>query len=282
MTAIVLGLISALSWGSGDFFGGLSSRRVGAYRAVLYAEAAGLVLLLLALPIVREPLPALSDLLVAAGVGGIGCLALVMLYLAMTRGQMSIAAPVSALLGAALPIVVGAVTEGLPGLAQMAGFGFALAAVWLISQSGEGSARSRLSDLGLPLLAGLGFGLYFVLMHLSSQTATYWPLTAARSGGTLVMALYILWRRPPGEEKILDLPRRALPLVSLAGVLDVGGNLFYILAGQSGRLDIAAVLASLYPGMTVFLAWLILKERLNRSQALGIGAALAAIVLMTL
>jgi drug/metabolite transporter (DMT)-like permease len=278
MASILFGLLSALSWGGGDFLGGLSGRRMGAALAVLYAELAGLILLLAALPLVGESRPPSGNLLVAAGVGGVGCLSLLMLYAAMARGQMSIAAPVSALLAAALPILVGAFTEGLPGPTKLAGFAFALAAVWLISQE-SGSARphlERLADLRLPLLAGIGFGLYFVLINRVSQTATLWPMVASRSGGTLVMLIYVLLRRSP-----LRIQSTALPLVSLAGVLDVGGNFFYILAGQAGRMDVAAVLASLYPGGTVFLAWLVLKERLSRAQVLGILAALVAIVLMT-
>ena len=278
MASIFFGLLSALSWGGGDFFGGLSGRRIGAALAVLYAELAGLVLLLAALPLVNEPRPPTGDLLVAMGVGGVGCLSLVMLYAAMARGQMSIAAPVSALLAAALPILVSAFTEGLPGTARLAGFAFALAAIWLISQAGD-SARprlERLADLALPLLAGIGFGLYFVLIHSVTQTATLWPLLAARGGGTLVMLVYVLLRRAP-----LRIRAAVIPIVCLAGLLDVGGNLFYILAGQAGRLDVAAVISSLYPGGTVFLAWLFLKERISRAQGLGILAALAAIVLMT-
>jgi drug/metabolite transporter (DMT)-like permease len=279
VTSILLGLISALSWGSGDFFGGLSSRRIGPYLAVLYAEAGGLALLLVALPVVGEPMPPIGALWMPAAVGGVGCLALVLLYKAMIGGKMSIAAPISALLGVILPIVVGIFTDGLPGALKLMGFGFALAAIWLISKSDKPGRQSaaQLAELRLPFLAGLGFGLYFILMHFATQTATLWPLAAARTGGTLVILAYVLWQRMP-----LGVPPAVMPIVGVAGLLDVGGNLFYILAGQVGRMDVAAVLASLYPGATIFLAWLFLKERIGRAQALGIGAALAAIVLMTL
>lgn len=278
MNSIVLGLISALSWGSGDFLGGLTSRRIGSYLAVLYAELAGLVLLLIALPFVNEPLPPIGQLLLAAAVGATGCVALVLLYMAMSSGMMSIAAPVSGLLGAAVPIVVGVFTEGLPRGVQLAGFGFALLAVWLVSQTGgsAGWSLKALAELRLPILAGIGFGVYFVLTHMVTQEATIWPLVASRTGGSLVILAYILWKRMP-----LTIPARIVPAVSLAGLLDVGGNLFYVLAGQVGRMDIAAVLASLYPAATVFLAWLVLKESIGRTQAAGIVAALAAIVLMT-
>lgn len=251
---------------------------MGAALAVMYAELAGLVLLLAALPFVKETRPPFGSLLISTVIGAIGSLGLVLLYMAMTHGQMSVAAPVSALMGGALPIVVGAFTEGLPGWTKLAGFALALAAIWLISQesSSVGPRLARLADLRLPLIAGVAFGLYFIFMHQVTQEATLWPLVAARTGGCLVMLGYVLLRRIP-----LRIQAGAVPLVSLSGLLDVGGNLFYILSGQAGRMDVAAVISSLYPGGTVFLAWLILKEHINRIQALGILAALAAIVLMT-
>jgi len=191
---------------------------------------------------------------------------------------MSIAAPVSALLAAVLPVVVGALTAGLPPATQLLGFGLALLAIRLDSQAaGDGKFHlERLSDLRLPFLAGLGFGTYFILMHGVAQEATLWPMIASRTGGTLVLAAVLWLRREP-----LTVARSNWPLVTLSGGLDVGGNIFYVLAAQTGRMDIAAVLSSLYPGTTAVLAWLVLKEHISTGQKLGILAALAAIVLMT-
>lgn len=279
--AIVFGLLSALIWGAGDFAGGLSSRRLGAYRAVMFGELVGVGLLLGALAIVHEPLPPLPVWLYSMVAGTVGSLGLLVLYHAMAVGQMSIAAPVSALLAAALPVVASALIDGLPGPTQMAGFAFALVAIWLVSQSGAGVQAGRLTDLRWPLLAGLGFGVYFILTHQATQGATFWPLVASRLAGTSLVLLFMMGRRMPWRETWY-VPRSAWGLVILNAVLDVGGNAFYVLAGQVGRLDIAAVLGSLYPGGTVLLAWLVLKERITRSQALGIGAALVAIVLMTM
>jgi drug/metabolite transporter (DMT)-like permease len=276
---ILFGLLSAIVWGGGDFVGGLASRRVGAWRAVFYAEIIGLALLLAALGIYREGLISTRGLLLGASAGAIGSLGLLALYRAMEVGKMSIAAPVSALLAALLPVVVGALTAGLPPLTQVAGVGLALLSIWLVSQTdGDGKPRlERLSDLRLPLVAGIGFGTYFILIHGVAQEATLWPMIASRAGGTLVLVVVLFLRREsPG------IPRAGWPLVTLSGCLDVGGNLFYVLAAQSGRMDIAAVLSSLYPGMTALLAWFVLKEHISNGQKLGILAALAAIVLMTI
>lgn len=281
MISILYGLASALSWGAGDFAGGLASRKLGSsYRAVLYGDFFGLLALFAAAYIYRENFPTLAAMLIAALAGMLGSTGLLFLYYSMIKGQMSIAAPVSALLAAALPVVVGSLTQGLPNVYQVTGFGFALAAVWMISQS-ELDQRfhiDRLSDLKLPLLAGLGFGGYFVLMHSATSLtqSTFWPMIASRAAGTLLLLGLVLARREP-----LAVPREAWRIVLTNAILDVGGNFFYILALRTGRLDISAVLSSLYPGATVLLAWIILKEHTSRVQWIGILAALVAIALFT-
>ncbi len=280
MLSILYGISSALSWGAGDFAGGLASRKLGVYRAVFYADFIGLLALIIAELFAREGLPPLNLLLIAGVAGTMGSLGLLILYYSLAHGQMSIAAPVSALIAAALPVAVGTLTEGLPTLLQFGGFGLALMAVWMISQvdATRGFHLQHLSDLRLPLLAGVGFGSYFVLMHFATSTITavYWPMIASRVTATVFLLVFVLWRREP-----LVVPRQGWTVVLLNGLLDVGGNFFYILALKTGRLDIAAVLSSLYPGSTVILAWLILKEKISRSQQLGIVFVLLAIVLLT-
>ena len=281
MLSIIFGLLSALTWGAGDFTGGLATRKVGAVRAVFYASVIGLIAVLVCAYLFGEPFPVISTLLIAAFAGVFGCLGLLLLYAAMANGTMSIAAPVSALLAAALPVMVGMVTEGLPELLTLLGFLFALLAVWMVSQ-GEGGIRnihSHLADLKLPLLAGLGFGLYFVFMHNATDTgAILWPMVASRTASVVLLLGYMLITRT--SFRITDMS--SLPVITLNGVLDLTGNGFFILAAQAGRLDVASVLSSLYPGSTVLLAWIFLRERLTRSQWIGIAAALTAIVLMTM
>lgn len=280
MLSILFGFLSALSWGAGDFTGGLAARKIGAYRSVFYGEVVGVIVLFAALTFVDEPFPNSRARLFALAAGALGTVGLMLLYHSMTLGLMSIAAPVSALLAALLPVAVGFFTEGFPGYLTFIGFGFALFAVWMISQS-EGGATdflSHLSDLKLPLLAGIGFGGYFVLMHEATRAGgLFWHMILSRAGGTLLITAYLLVTRSSWK---IDLS--AMPIVSINGVLDIGGNLFFILAGQAGRLDVASVLSSLFPGATVLLAWIFLKERLNRNQWIGVVCALIAIVLMTI
>jgi drug/metabolite transporter (DMT)-like permease len=278
---IFFGFLSALSWGAGDFSGGLASRKLGAYRAVLYADFFGLFLIAVVMGIYREEIPSAYVLINSIIGGALGSVGLLILYYSLTKGQMSIAAPVSALFAAVLPVVVGAITEGFPKFLQLTGFAIALAAVWLISlgNSTERFRLTHLADLRLPILAGVGFGSYFIFIHYATQATdtVLWPMLTSRLAGTLLLFFVVLIRREP-----FSVPRDAWTVVFFNATLDVGGNFFYILASRMGRLDIAAVLSSLYPGATVLLAWLMLKERISGKQWFGILAALTAIILFTL
>jgi drug/metabolite transporter (DMT)-like permease len=279
LISIIYGILSAGAWGAGDFAGGLSSRKVGAYRAVFYADFFGLLILVVASFVYRESLPSTSGWLNSLLAGVLGSFGLLILYHSLSIGQMSIAAPVSALFAALLPVIVGSITEGLPSAIQLIGFVLALAAVWLISQ-GDGKFHiSRLSDLRFPILAGVGFGCYFIFIHNAAgdPNSFLWPMIISRLAGTLLLFFIVFARREP-----LVVPRDAWGLVLLNAALDLTGNFFYILASKTGRLDVAAVLSSLYPGSTVILAWLFLKERLSRTQVIGILLAFAAILLFAI
>ena len=279
MIPILFGLTSAIAWGAADFTGGLASRKTGAYRAVFYGEVIGIVIIFVVALIIPQPFPIWNNWLLAMAAGAFGTTGLLLLYYSMTKGLVSIAGSVSALLAAVLPVIVGSFTESTPGLLTYVGFAFALAAVWFISQSSDGvkDVLAHIFDLRLPLLAGIGFGMYFVLMHAATRTTTYWPMVASRLGGILILTVYMTI-----QKETWKVNKSASSLIVLNGFLDICGNLFFVLAGQAGRLDVAAVLSSLYPGSTVVLAWMFLKERLSRTQWIGIAAAFAAIICLTL
>lgn len=279
MLSILFGLGAALGWGAADFAGGLASRRTGAYRAVLYGEVVGLFFIVFTLLVSRETLPPLIPLAMATFAGAIGTTGLLLLFHAMEIGKMSIATPVSALMAATLPVLAGTLMQGFPGLLTFLGFALSLSAIWLISREEGNNSRilAHIRDLRLPLLAGLGFGTYFVLVHEAAQQSTYWTMFASRTGGILIMVFFMFTRR-----KSWRVAWVAWPVIALNGFLDVAGNGFYILASQAGRLDVAAVLSSLYPAATVLLAAIVLQERVARSQAIGILLALTAIIFLTI
>jgi drug/metabolite transporter (DMT)-like permease len=280
LLSILFGLGASLGWGAGDYTGGLASRKIGAYRTVFYGEIIGiLAILIVAIIIVGEPLPTSRAVMMASLAGTLGTIGLLMLYHSITLGLMSIATSVSALLAAAMPVAFGMFSEGLPNLTTILGFVLALFAVWMISQS-DGRMEdilAHLADLKLPLLAGIGFGFYFIFMNEAAKTSTFWPMVVSRTCGLILTAIFMLFRHIP-----LKVQAGTWIILVLNGLFDVSGNAFFIIATQTGRLDVAAVLGSLYPGGTVLLAWIFLRERLSRNQWIGIFAALMAIVLLTI
>lgn len=274
LITVLFGLAASLSWGSGDFSGGLATRRANVMSVVIAAYMLGFALLIALALLWSEPFPSTIDLAWGIAAGLAGAVGLVSFYQALSIGRMGITAPIAAVLASALPVIFSAIFVGLPNLLQLIGFALALIAVWLISRPERTMARPE--GLGLALLAGLGFGSFFILISRVSPTAMYWPLAAARLSSLLFMLAIVRIR---GQEV---LPKKAVfPLVLLAGTLDVVGNAFFVLATHSGRLDVAAILSSLYPAVTVVLASIVLRERVTRLQTIGILVALVAIPLIS-
>lgn len=281
MLAIIYGLLTALSWGAGDFTGGLAARKIGAVPTVFYASIIGLILAITLAFTTTENFPPLQNIFFALIAGLLGTLGLIFLYAAMSQASMSIVAPISAVVAAFIPVVIGIITEGLPKEITLIGFGFALLAVWLVSKNDTTTTNifSHLSDLKLALLAGFSFGLYFVVMHHATKDGgMLWTMTASRTASVIAIFIYMLITKTSFRIE----NNSAYPAVFLNGILDLTGNGFFILAGQMGRLDVTSVLSSLFPGATVLLASIFLKERLARNQWVGVIFALIAIILMTI
>jgi drug/metabolite transporter (DMT)-like permease len=274
-SAVFFGLVSAVTWGAGDFSGGMAVKRTNPYGAVIAAHAISLTLLLALGIVTGEPVPPLTDWLWGGAAGISGGIGLALLYSALASGQMSIAAPVSALVAAAMPVLVGAFSEGLPGWGILIGFGLALAAVWLIS--GGVGLKLQPEKLRLPIIAGVCFGAFFIFIHEGSNQSILWPLVATRIASITSLLIYSVVTRQPW------IPTREswIPII-MSSLLDSAGNAFYAVSARMGRMDVAAVLGSLYPGSTVLLAWFILKERVSPLQMIGILVAFVAIVLITL
>ncbi len=273
--AITYGLSSAITWGAGDFSGGWASRRNSVLTVILFSQMIGALMLVIFGLLFAEQVPA-TPALVWGGIAGIcGVLGLIAFYRGLALGRMGVVAPLSAVLTAMLPVCFAFFTEGLPRLTQISGFAVALCAVWFLSAP-ENSSRIKKAEIGLSMVAGLGFGLFFVCIgHVSSQ-GIFWPLVAARTASISMMAMVLFMKEtrfvPPGNQ---------IPCIALTGILDAAGNAFFALAAQTGRLDVSAVLASLYPATTVLLAWFFLKERLKGQQWAGVGAAVVALVLIS-
>jgi len=273
--AAIFALSAAAAWGSGDFTSGLAARRIGPFHTVLISYSIGLVMLVIVALARLEPLPLPADLIWGALAGISGMLGLGALLRGFAAGRMGIVAPVSAVLAAAIPVIFSALTEGLPRPVQLLGFGLALVSIWMLSRP-ERLGRHP-AGLAMALLAGLGFGAFFTALDQVGEGAVFWPLVAGRVACcTLLVAFAFATRRP------LIPPLAPFGLLTLAGLLDAPGNLFFLLAIQSGRLDVAAVLGSLYPAVTAILARLITSEHMARLQVIGVAMAILAIMLITI
>jgi len=272
--AIVCGLCSAIAWGAGDFAGGFASRRGNALTVVLFSQMLGGMLMLGLTPLFAEHAPDSRQILSGMLAGGFGVLGLVGLYKGLASGRMGLVAPLSALVTAVIPMGFSFVVEGLPTTMQRFGLAAAIAAVWLLSSPG-GDLRMQKGELRLSLMAGLGFGLFFILMDHASSQAVLWPLLASKTGAVAVMFLILTATR-----QLAAPPKGQVLFIVLAGILDTAGTAAFAAAAHLGRLDLSTVLASLYPASTILLAWLVFRERLGRRQWCGVATAIVALVLI--
>lgn len=282
-------LLAAGFWGMGDFSGGMgvksappAARQIGAaLRVVLFSHLTSFSVLLTVALLRHDPLPHGAPLAWGILAGVFGGLSLSGFYIALSAGAMGASAAISGLLAAAIPAVVSVAQEGSPGTHRLLGFGVAAVAIWLIAAGP--SEPETASTILLATGAGIGFGLYFVaLKYAGGVSGPLWTMTTARIGSIstcLVILLgFRLIGRPTGPVAISS--RMRLWILSTA-LFDTTGNLLFVVATRVGRLDIAAVLASLYPASTILLAAAMLGERPTRRQLTGMGVAAVAVVLIT-
>lgn len=234
------------------------------------------LIILVSTAVIRgEPISQSVDLVWGALAGTLVMAGYACLLRGFAIGRMGIVGPVSGVLATAIPVIFAAFTAGLPRGWQLLGFGLALVSIWMLSR--PESFGGRPEGLGMALLAGLGFGGFFTALDQVSESAVFWPLAAGRLISCVLMLAFAFF-----THRSLLPQEPPLVLLGLLGLLDVGGNLFFLLAVQTGRLDIAAVLASLYPAVTAVLAWLITKEHMTRLQVVGVAVAVFAIALITM
>lgn len=274
LAASGLSLASAASWGGGDFVGGLAAKRANVFRVVAVAHAFGLVAMLVMALAVGEAIPPRVDLMWGAFAGIVGAFGIAALYRALAIGRMGVVAPVAAVVTGTLPVLVGIRADGMPDHIQLLGFAIALASIWLIARPGEYVDSHR--GLGLAVLAGVMFGLFLVSGKQAGHHGVFWPMVAARVASTALMCVIVV--ASPRDPRPL---RGVLWAMVLSGVLDSAGNALFIAATRHGRLDVAAVLSSLYPASTVILARVLLKEKISKVQTAGIVGALASVALIS-
>jgi drug/metabolite transporter (DMT)-like permease len=295
---VALGLASAAIWGTSDFVGGIVARRLPSSAVVTLSHSLSLVLLV-SLALMHASAWPDTRSAVYGALAGVACgTGVMVLYKALALGGMGLTAAVSGVLAAVLPVLWAFSTEGLPRIPQLAGIVLAGVAIWMIARA-PGSPSSKQAIL-LGAAAGASFGFLFILLKLAGRGGVLWPLAWSRlASATLAAIVTWIGARRIGARRIgtpvsakVDAKLDARPkllwpgwavlgLIAIAGIFDASGNTFYTIATRLGRLDIAAVLSSLYPASTILLAAVLLKERTTRSQAAGMALALVAVVLIS-
>ena len=275
---IVLALMSAVVYGTGDWFGGRAARTQVSLVVAVVGQAVSLVLVGAVVIIAGTPSPATPTWWWAAGAGVVGALGIVGLYHGLANGDVTVVAPVSAIVGAVLPAVVGIAGGERPGAVAIGGIVLAVVAVALISGAlGTHQHNTPPRIVLLSVAVGACFGTLFVMLDHTDSESGMWPLVIARFASVpFLLAVGAVLRARPVRHRV------SLLIAVTAGVFDMGANVLYLLAVRGGMLSIVAVVASLYPASTVALGVGIDKERIGRWQGVGLGAAAVAVVLVSL
>ncbi len=276
MIGIGFALAAAISWGSGDFYGGLASRKINQFQVLLLTTFSSLLLLILFSILEKENLPSMKDIIMAVLAGISGALGLAALYKGLSLGNSALVAPVAGVIGAIIPTLTGLIIEGLPSFMTLTGFVLSIVGIWLVTRSQEGSNHLAKVGLGLAIVAGIGFGGFLTLIAQTEGKQIFTPLVFSKLASLALALLLIRMQQLPVPN-----PTHS-PLAIFSGFLDTGGNILYLLATQFIRLDVAALLSSLYPAATVLLSSLILKEKISKPQWLGASTCFAAIMLITI
>jgi drug/metabolite transporter (DMT)-like permease len=267
----IYALGAVVCWGISDFLGGSTAKRFNSFFLAMIGHASGLTLVVAIASSHHMQFPSAHSMRWALAAGAAGGIALAFFYRALSH-NMGIAAPVATVIGAAIPAVFSIWTEGFPHPLAIVGFGLALIGIWLISRP---EASSRPEGLGLALLAGVGFSIFFICMRQAGGGAAFWLASGSRAASLLITAIVVIAGR-----NLKPFYWAGLCIGVVAGCLDVTGTIFFVRASQTGRLDTSVVLTSLYPVITVLLARIVLKEHFTGWQTVGMIAALTAVPLI--
>jgi drug/metabolite transporter (DMT)-like permease len=275
---IALGALVALSYGSGDFLGGISAKRLPTVTVLLVSQSFGLAAAVVLVVALRDAPPPAHICFLSAAAGVVGVIALGLLFRGLAVGRMSIVAPLSAIGGGVLPVVWGLLRGERPSALALAGVGVALVAAAIVGRGAEHDPAATISprlELALGAGAGVGFGVVFILLAESSSGSGMWPVFIARCASVPILAItaVVLGRSP-------RVARADLAPVAGAGLCDVGANALVVLAVRRGLLSLVAPVASLYPATTVVLARLVLHERIGRQRAGGLALGLVGLALI--
>jgi drug/metabolite transporter (DMT)-like permease len=279
LSAIVIALVAACSYGVGDFLGGLGTRRSSWLPVTIYAEIIGCLPLGIATAFLSRATFG-ADAAWGAAAGVVGAAGIGLLYRGLGSGTMSVVAPITAVCATVLPVLAGLALGERPHMRAFIGIFIAIAAIVMISQAHDVPVIARTTlplrgSIVTALASGVCISGFLILMD-RAKGGGLWPLFVSRIVATATLsALALVTRRP-------QLPAREIrPTAAWCGVFDAGGTIGLVLALSRGTLGITATLISLYPAATLMLARVVLGERLRGRQMLGLACALAAVILIT-
>ena len=254
-----------------------------AIRVVLLGHTISLLILCLLASQWGGTFPGGASLAWGLVAGVMAAISLCTFYMALSRGSMGASAAISGMLTAAIPAGVSIYTEGSPGPLRLVGFVVASVAIWMIAAAPVESGReSSAATTGLAIFSGVGFGIYFVAMKMAGTVGLLWPMATVRMGSVSTCLVMLLATTLLNRGDAVRLPRRAMLWALGPAVLDTSGNLLFMAATRAGRLDVASVLAALYPASTILLAAWVLRERPTRQQGIGMAVAAVAVVMITI
>jgi drug/metabolite transporter (DMT)-like permease len=256
--------------------GGLAARKNSPYQVVALVSISGLLILAGAMLLRGEGFPTPQDTLWAITASISGTIGIAALYQGLASAQAALVAPTASVVGVALPVILSTILSGPPSAEKWAGIATGALGIWLVSSSSQRAGGDNRGALLLALLAGLGFGGFFILIAQVTPGNIFSPLVVSKLT-SLVFALIILRLQ---SARLPSLQGNWLAIS--AGFFDATGNVFYLLATQLTRLEFAAVLSSMSPAITVLLASLVAKQRVTSIQKVGVVICLAAIVLIIL
>ena len=275
---IFLALMAAGVYGVADYCGGRASRSISPMTVTFVGQSAGLVVLLVLVLLSGVPVPPASDFIWGGIAGVAGSTGLLAFYKAMGSGFMTVVAPVSAVTATAVPVVIGLMTGERPGILALCGIPVALIAIALVSDVlGPNHRRAPRSIVIMAFVSGATFGSLFVILGHTNDAGGLWPVVAMRFTSVPYMALVMFFmKRKPSEAKA------NLPVVVASGILDSIANALYLLAVRHGLMSIVATINSFYPASTLLLATRVDKEKIHRSQAVGLALAVIALLFISL
>jgi drug/metabolite transporter (DMT)-like permease len=275
LNALALALGASLAWGVADFVGPLIARTLGALRVLFWAQVGGLAAIAIAVA-VRGERPDEWLVLLAIPAAFAGTLGLWAYYRGIAAGAISVVAPIAGA-SAIVPVVYGIATGDDPSAVQFLGIACALVGVVLASLERHEGTHRIAAGVGLALLAAIGFGFYFPPMHAAGKADFWWASLIFRATALLVIAAAAAVQRPS-----LRLRPRELAIVAAVGIGDTLGNVLFAASSGTGLVSLTAVLASLYPIVTVLLASAVLHEQTAPTQRAGIALTLAGVVLISI